>query len=89
MLNGQQVCCVLEARNSGLLMDSDLRFEKHIHELVRNCFCRLKVTIHLKEYIPHLLRFIDFLPSRTSALGYQALVQPISTVGGSRILKLL
>lgn len=40
---GEPVICASEARNLGVQMDSELRFEKHISECVRNCFCRLKV----------------------------------------------
>lgn len=43
--------CVTEARNLGLIMDSQLRFEHHIQEAVRNCFYRLKVLYRVRPFV--------------------------------------
>lgn len=47
---------VYEARNLGLLMDSDLRFEKHIANSVKDCFYKLKVLYKMRPYIKEDLR---------------------------------
>ncbi|XP_039753361.1 uncharacterized protein LOC120628806 [Pararge aegeria] len=42
---------VCKARNLGLLMDADLRFEEHLAEVVRNCFYRLKILYKVRQYL--------------------------------------
>lgn len=45
-----------EARNLGVIMDSELRFETHITECVRNCFYRLKVLYRIRDCLDVDLR---------------------------------
>lgn len=45
-----------EARNLGLLMDVDLRFMKHVPEIVRHSFYRLKILYHVRDYLSEKLR---------------------------------
>lgn len=55
-LMGKPIDRVYEARNLGLVMDKDLRFEKHIADSVRNCFYRLKVLYKMRPYLSETLR---------------------------------
>lgn len=55
-LDGTMVERVLEARNLGLNFDSSLRFEKHVMEMVKNCFYRLKILYRIRQYIDVRLR---------------------------------
>lgn len=43
--------CVAEARNLGVLMDGLLHFENHVCEIVRNCFYRLKVLYRVRAHL--------------------------------------
>lgn len=56
MLMGEQIERIYEARNLGLLMDSNLRFEKHVANTVRSCFYKLKVLYKIRPYIIENLR---------------------------------
>lgn len=47
---------VYEARNLGVLMDSELRFEKHISIVVRNCFYRLKMLYKIRNFLTEDMR---------------------------------
>lgn len=47
---------VYEARNLGLYMDCNLRFEKHVSDTVANCFYRLKVLYRMRSHIQMELR---------------------------------
>lgn len=47
---------VSEARNLGLVMDTELRFETHIAACVRNCFYRLKVLYKMRPFLSEELR---------------------------------
>ncbi|KAG7305787.1 hypothetical protein JYU34_009925 [Plutella xylostella] len=47
---------VTEARNLGLTFDNYLRFEKHVTEMVKNCFFRLKTLYKIRRYIDVNLR---------------------------------
>ncbi|KAJ8708229.1 hypothetical protein PYW07_007757 [Mythimna separata] len=53
---GEQIGRVYEAKNLGLVMDEDLRFEKHVADSVRNCFYRLKVLYKMRPYLSEALR---------------------------------
>lgn len=53
---GREICKVDEALNLGLLMDKDLRFEKHVNNILRNCFYKLKVLYEIRDYISEPLR---------------------------------
>lgn len=48
-LNSTPLERVVKARNLGLVMDENLRFEQHIAEILRNCFYRLKVLYRIRE----------------------------------------
>lgn len=56
MLMGEAVERVFEARNLGLLMDCELRFEKHIANCVKNCFYRLKLLYKMRPFLREELR---------------------------------
>lgn len=72
---------VYEARNLGLLIDSDLRFEKHVTDSVQNCFYRLKVLYKIRLYLSEELR-IQLIESLVlSKLNYS------DAVFGPRLLK--
>jgi hypothetical protein len=45
-----------EARNLGLLLDTNLRFESHVAETVRNCFYRLKILYNIRNLLSVDLR---------------------------------
>lgn len=47
---------VSEARNLGVLMDSNLKFHNHVLETVRNCYYRLKVLYRVREFLDVDLR---------------------------------
>ncbi|KAG7299107.1 hypothetical protein JYU34_017608 [Plutella xylostella] len=55
-VNGTSVEEVTEARNLGVLFDQNLRFEKHILNVVRSCFYKLKVLYKIRPYISEKLR---------------------------------
>lgn len=48
-VKGVDVERVSEARNLGLLMDEELRFESHILKVASNCFYRLKVLYQVRN----------------------------------------
>lgn len=50
-INGKPLQRVSDARNLGILFDENLKFEKHVIELARNCFYRLKVLYSLRPYV--------------------------------------
>lgn len=51
LIMGQPIERVWEARNLGLQMDCDLRFENHIIGLVRDCFYRLKILYNVRDHL--------------------------------------
>lgn len=53
---GQRVERVTEARNLGVQMDGEMRFEAHILDTVRNCFYRLKVLYRVRDFLTVDLR---------------------------------
>ena len=55
-INGNDLVCVAEARNLGVLMDNRLRFHSHVMEVVRSCFYRLKVIYKVRQYLSEELR---------------------------------
>lgn len=55
-INDIPVVRVSEARNLGLVIDEDLRFESHVAELARNCFYRLSVLYRIRPYVNEVLR---------------------------------
>lgn len=56
VLMGESVGRVYEARNLGLTMDAELRYEAHVAKLVRTCFHRLKVLYKIRPYLSEELR---------------------------------
>lgn len=51
MIGTQRLERVPVARNLGLLMDDQLRFEQHVRDIVKNCFYRLKVLYEVRKYL--------------------------------------
>lgn len=47
---------VNEAKNLGVVIDSQLRFESHVKSVVRNCFYRLKVMYKIRNLISEKVR---------------------------------
>lgn len=47
---------VTEARNLGVLFDNNLRFEKHVSEVARQCNYRLKILYRMRQYLSEELR---------------------------------
>lgn len=58
IIGGEIIERVLEARNLGLILDEQLRFERHISETVRNSFYRLKVLYKIRNYLTTALRIM-------------------------------
>lgn len=58
VIKSKQIEYVTEARNLGLVMDSHLKFEKHIQEAVRNCFYRLRVLYKIRPYLSTDIRIM-------------------------------
>lgn len=48
---GQPIECVTEAKNLGIVIDSQLRFEAHVANLVKSCFYRLKVLYKIRHLL--------------------------------------
>lgn len=55
-IKGEQIDRVSEVRNLGVLMDENLRFERHVIDTARNCFYRLKVLYRIRDYLSVSLR---------------------------------
>lgn len=55
-LVNQPIEMVTEARNLGVIFESNLRFEKHIQEAVRNCFYRLKILYTYRPFLSEDMR---------------------------------
>ncbi|KAG6451041.1 hypothetical protein O3G_MSEX006914 [Manduca sexta] len=53
---GENIQRVETARNLGLTMDPELRFEMHIGNVIRNCFYRLKILYRFRQYLSEPLR---------------------------------
>lgn len=56
VIRGERLQRVREARNLGLVVDERLQFEKHVAELMRNCFYRLKVLYRIRDCISTNMR---------------------------------
>lgn len=56
IVHGEAIAGVREARNLGLILDSELRFESYITEVARNCFYRLKILYKMRDYLSTDLR---------------------------------
>lgn len=80
MLMDRPIERVYETSNLGLLMDSNLRFEKHVANSIQNCFYKLKVLYRIRPYLKEDLR-IQLVESLVlSRLNY------MDTVFGPRLL---
>lgn len=55
-IKGEKIERVTEARSLGLLVDEELRFEKHTVNTVRNCFYRLKVLYKIRDVLSKDMR---------------------------------
>lgn len=76
---GEQIVRVDEARNLGIIMDAELRFERHIAESIRNCFYRLKVLYKARPFLSEELRTLLVETLILSKLNY------VDTVYGPRL----
>uniref|UniRef100_A0A2A4KAV4 Reverse transcriptase domain-containing protein n=1 Tax=Heliothis virescens TaxID=7102 RepID=A0A2A4KAV4_HELVI len=56
VLMGELVERVTEARNLGLTMDAELRYEAHVAKSVRTCFYRLRILYKIRPYLSEELR---------------------------------
>jgi hypothetical protein len=77
---GEPIERVSEARNLGLLMDDQLRYEKHILNSVRGCFYKLKVLYKIRPFLNETLRIQIVESLIMSKLNY------MDTVYGPRLL---
>lgn len=55
-INGEDIERVLSARNLGLVIDGDLRFEQHVQLKIRNAFYRLKVLYTIRNFLTEKVR---------------------------------
>lgn len=56
VIGGEVIERVSEARNLGLLLDEQLRFEHHVSETAKNCFYRLRVLYKIRDYLSTEIR---------------------------------
>lgn len=77
---------VTEARNLGVVFDSQLRFDKHVLNLARNCFYRLKVLYKIRELLSTKARVTLCESLVLSRLNYADLVYGPRILGKSRRL---
>lgn len=77
---------VEEAKNLGLLMDGQLRFENHIGKVVSNCFYRLKVLYGIRDYLSTDLRVMLSESLILSRLNYCDVVYGGCILGRTRKL---
>jgi hypothetical protein len=54
----EPVPLVPQAKNLGLIMDGELRFEQHVNTKLRNAFYRLKMLYGLRKYLSEKVREI-------------------------------
>lgn len=55
-IDNQRVEMVYIARNLGLTLDSQLRYEEHINSKIRNAFYRLKVLYKIRQFLTEEVR---------------------------------
>lgn len=73
-IRGQAIERVEEVKNLGVILDSDLRFESHVLNLVRNCFYRLKVLYKIRNLLSEKARITVCESLILSRLNYGDLV---------------
>lgn len=73
-INSQKIEMVTEAKNLGLLIDSNLRFEKHVQNLITNCFYRLKILYKIREVLSERARITLCESLILSRLNYSDIV---------------
>lgn len=66
----QRLDKVSEARNLGIFLDSHLRFETHVLNLVKSCFYRLKILYRVRNLLREDLRIILMESLVLSKLNY-------------------
>lgn len=71
---GQSIENVDEAKNLGVMLDRELRFESHVESLVRNCFFRLKVLYKIRNLLSEEARIRVCESLVLSRLNYADLV---------------
>lgn len=47
-----------DARNLGLIIDSEMRYVKHVNEKIKNAFYKLKVLYNIRKYISEEVRLL-------------------------------
>lgn len=57
-INNTNIECEKIARNLGLTMDSELRFEAHVGAKIRNAFYRLKVLYGIRNHLTEKVRIL-------------------------------
>lgn len=55
-INFTQIPLETEVRNLGMIMDSALRYEKHVNDKIKNAFYKLKVLYPIRKYISEEVR---------------------------------
>ncbi|XP_052749329.1 uncharacterized protein LOC128200304 [Galleria mellonella] len=55
-ISGERIDYVKEARNLGIVIDSELRFETHVLKLVQSCFYRLRVLYQIRNLLNEEVR---------------------------------
>jgi hypothetical protein len=86
MLMDEPIERVCEARNLGLLVDDELRYEKHISNSVRGCFYKLKVLYKIRPFLSETLR-IQLVESLVlSKLNYMDIVYGPRLLTKSKLL---
>lgn len=56
MISGKEIERVMCAKNLGLLMDGDLRYEEHVDSKIKNAFYRLKHLYQFRKYLAEDVR---------------------------------
>lgn len=73
-IQDSKVFRVEEARNLGIIIDSHLRFENHVINLVKTCFYRLKVLYKIRNQLSEASRIILCESLIVSKLNYGDIV---------------
>lgn len=58
LMQGSEIPIVTNAKNLGLIMDSELRFHKHLGDKIRTAFYKLKVLYSVKKYLSTDLKLL-------------------------------
>lgn len=58
VVDGVDIPKVTEARNLGLILDSEMRFVTHINEKIKSAFYKLKVMYNIRNYLSEEVRLL-------------------------------